>query len=104
MKPNSKPTRLTYEEIKFQLKQKDIYLSDIAVALKVSRSHAYQIASGRAKSKRVAEAISRCLGLTLEQVFADEYTNVSRDKRDQRRKQIAAVINTPLTDNANSLA
>ncbi|AXQ97995.1 helix-turn-helix domain-containing protein [Pseudoalteromonas piscicida] len=95
MKPNSKPTKLTYQQIKEKLDEKDILLSDIAEVLGVSRSHAYQIAKGLGKSKRVAEAIAKCLELKLTDVFGDEYENVhSRSKscRDKRRNELAKVL------------
>jgi DNA-binding XRE family transcriptional regulator len=95
MKPNSKPTKLTYQQIKEQLEEKDILLSDIADVLGVSRSHAYQTAKGQSRSKRVAEAIAKCLDLKISDVFGNDYENVqarSKSCRDKRRSELAKVI------------
>lgn len=94
MKQNTKPTKLSYTEIKTQLKSKDIYLSDVAFAVGVTRSHAYQIASGKAKSKKVAEAIAQCIGSPLEQVFGNTYSNEYKAQREERRSQIANALKT----------
>ncbi|NOU50249.1 helix-turn-helix transcriptional regulator [Pseudoalteromonas sp. JBTF-M23] len=94
MKPDTKPTKLSYTEIKDLLRKKDIYLSEIAEAIGVTRSHAYQIASGKAKSKRVAKAIAQCIGRPLNQVFGDSYSEESKKQREKRVLQIANSLKT----------
>ncbi|WP_418949233.1 helix-turn-helix transcriptional regulator [Pseudoalteromonas rubra] len=85
---------MSYEEIKQALKRLDIFLSDIARALNVSRSHVYQIAKGNSKSKRVAEAICKCLNKPLHEVFGETYLAENKIHRHNRSKQIAHALQT----------
>lgn len=87
----SQPENLTFPEIQEKLKSKDIFFTDIAIALDVTVSHVTQIAKRKGRSKRVAQAISQALQLSTNQVFGTEYMQCSSD-RAARRNQIVEAL------------
>ncbi|QLJ09760.1 helix-turn-helix transcriptional regulator [Pseudoalteromonas sp. MT33b] len=88
-----KSNGLVFEDIRNKLHEKDILLTDIAEALKVSRSHVYSIAKRLNKSQPVAEAICSALELTLEEVFGDTYVGHQPRGRKDRASRKQQVIN-----------
>ncbi len=62
---------LTAAEIKQSLASKAIQIGYIAEALGCSSSHVSNTISRKTQSKRVAECVSRALGLPLIEVFGD---------------------------------
>ncbi|MBQ4864398.1 hypothetical protein J8L98_22150 [Pseudoalteromonas sp. MMG013] len=87
----SQPENLTFPEIQEKLKSKDIFFTDIAIALDVTVSHVTQIAKRKGRSQRVALGISQALQLSVNQVFGTEYTE-RRSNRKERRNQIVEAL------------
>ena len=87
-----KSVKMTFSEIKTQMKERDILFSDIAEALNVTRSHVHTIANNKAKSSRVANAIALCLGKETSQVFGDTYTGCDIGRGQHRKSRQIEVI------------
>ncbi|KID56865.1 hypothetical protein JF50_13285 [Pseudoalteromonas luteoviolacea] len=85
----SNSQKLTSREIIEKLKPKDICLTDIAEALELSPSHVSRIASGDAKSLRVAQAICNALEMPIHEVFGKSYEPKNRGPR---KSQIVKAI------------
>ena len=82
--------QMTFEEIKKSLKAHDVTFTDIAKALDITPAHVTNVARRSARSKHVANAISLSLGLTLKEVFGNEYDgSTKRGPKDRtERKQV----------------
>ncbi|WP_300583246.1 hypothetical protein [uncultured Pseudoalteromonas sp.] len=84
------PNKMTFEEIKKTLKERDVTFTDIAKALEMTPGHITNVARRDARSKNVANAISLSLGLSLTEVFGNEYDGTTkRGPKDRTaRKQV----------------
>ena len=87
--------KMTFEEIKKTLRERDITFTDIAHALEITPSHVTNVAKRTARSKPVAEAIALSLDLEFAEVFANEYDGTTRrgpKDRTERKQQIYAAL------------
>lgn len=85
---------LSSEEIKQQLSQRDILLSDIAQALDVTGCLLTSVIQG-GTSRRVAQAISNALNLPINEVFGDKYNKPpqrGRKDRTLRKEEIKQAL------------
>lgn len=88
-------TQLTFHQIKERLSERDILITDIAEALKVTSPHVTLVAKGTSSSFKVANAISLSLDLPINQVFGDKYDQPGKrgpKDRTKRKQQIFTAL------------
>ena len=78
--------KMTFDDIKKVLAERDVKLADIAEAKSVSAAHVTNVAKGLVKSERVAKAICLSLDKTLEEVFGDAY--LTKNKRGPKDRSV----------------
>ncbi|MBQ4879653.1 helix-turn-helix domain-containing protein [Pseudoalteromonas luteoviolacea] len=98
MKSETTTKVMSYEDIKKELKERNVLLSDIASAQKVSKAAIYNVAQGKAKSIRIAQVIASLLGKPISQVFGDLYNQAENMTKEERVNSILSALdsNTPL--------